>query len=216
LEIWCNPIELNLDKVDLEILNELTQNEAGKRELIVDALSTYIAEKNKIEQKEAKKRLEKMMANQVIEDFIPLVDPVKLWNYTYFVFVKADLSPPVIGAPIKYPKGWKDLMGAIIESINSEEILRESVLGAYALQGTEWDLMLTVVVNDRKTLMKICESLVRMNFVERIWSFAPVEGAGHIFRPVIVPSVAQFEEMFLKPLERGNAFVQETKKKTKL
>lgn len=213
MEIWYRPLELKLDEIDLNVINRLAESDREKDKLIVNALSKYVAKEIKISTEEAKSRIERMLNRLVIQGFVPVVDPSKLWNYLYFIFIKADLSPPVVGVPIKYPKGWKDLMQAVMNAIDTEEVLRDSIREAYALQGTEWDIMLSVAVNNREKLKKICELLVGMNFVERIWSFSPVEQAGHVFRPIVIPSIREFSDNFAKPLKRGVELVRTARKK---
>lgn len=203
MEIWFRALESDLDKVDLEILQRLTGGSPKLQEVLIDVASKEISKDLGLPTKAVKNRIAKIRKAKVFEKIIAQIDPMKIWNYLFFVFMKADLTPPLIGVPLEYPSSWTDLVDYIKEMRVKSDLARSMIRLAVPLQGTDWDILLLVSTNDRRDLLDLCNELVASKFVEKIWSFSPVEGGGYIFDLVGIPAKDEFEKRFEKPIRKG-------------
>ena len=147
-----------------------------------------------MDEKGVQEKVERMRKDGVIKKIAPIVDPLKVWNHIYFVFVKASLAPPIVGVEIQYPAGWGELCDMLYELIEKDALAKKIVRQMYALQGTEWDLLLMVTTDDMGDLRDLCEKITSSGFIEKVWSFEPVKGANHYFNPIGIPSVSDIKE----------------------
>jgi len=187
MTLWKKIIGERVDEVDLRILSLLI----GGRDLTEQEISN-IAKKLRVNKEEVKDRISILSKKGIILKMnSALVDPIKLWDEYLIVMIKANLSPPVVGVEINYPRGWTE----IIEKLKETErrlginIIRQ----AYALQGTEWDLLLIVTTQDMNEYQEFGENLIKQGWIEKIWSIRPFELKGKwTFDPVEVPSPMEY------------------------
>jgi DNA-binding Lrp family transcriptional regulator len=145
-------------------------------------------------EQDVKKEIEKLKEKGIIKKIAPIVDTLDVWNHLYFVLIKAGLTPPVVGVEMEYPTGWRRLSDMIMELLEKDELARSIVRHMYALQGTEWDLMLIVTVNDRDDMRRLCEAITARGYVDKIWSFEPIKGTRHYFDPIGIPPLSEIKE----------------------
>jgi DNA-binding Lrp family transcriptional regulator len=147
-----------------------------------------------INEEQVRNKIDTMRNSGVIKRIGPIVDPLHVWNHLYFVFIKSNLAPPIIGVNMEYPEGWKDLCDTILDLIVGDELARKIVRQMYALQGTEWDMLLEATTNDMGELRTLCEKISKCGFIEKVWSFEPIKGAHHYFEPIGIPSVEEIRQ----------------------
>jgi len=176
--------------IEASILHKLYMEKEAKT--IAEEISDEL--KIEITEEQVKSKISIMRKKGVIKRIAPIVDPLKVWNHLYFVLIKSNLAPPIIGVEMEYPTGWQDLCDTILTLIDGDELSKKIVRQMYALQGTEWDLLLKVTTNDMGELRILCEKITNCGFIEKIWSFEPIKGAHHYFEPIGVPSVAEIKE----------------------
>jgi DNA-binding Lrp family transcriptional regulator len=176
--------------VRIAILQELSEEK--NYEEIAENIRAKL--KIEIDGEGVREKVEEMREQGVIKGIAPIVDPLKIWNHMYFVFVKASLAPPIIGVDMEYPKGWRDLCEMTHALIEEDVLAKKIVRQMYALQGTEWDMLLKITTNDMGELRELCEKITSCGFIEKVWSFEPVKGAKHYFDPIGIPSVDDITE----------------------
>jgi DNA-binding Lrp family transcriptional regulator len=148
-----------------------------------------------IDEETIQNKIKEMRDSGVIKRIAPVLDPLKIWNHLYFVFIKSRLTPPLLGVDVQYPRSWKQLCDTILELIEVDKKLSKKIVRQmYGLQGTEWDIMLQVTTNDMGELRELCERIIDCGFIEKVWSFEPIKGAHHYFEPVGVPSVTEIKD----------------------
>ena len=203
MDLWFRILESGMDKTDIKIVEKLMQNQTALQRALIETASRELSKELNLDPREIKRRIEKLMKAEIFRNFAPIIDPMKIWNYVYFIFVKADLSPPLIGVPIEYPSSWSDLIERIKELRKKSDLARTMIRYAFPLQGTEWDILLLVTTNERENLLKLCNEIVGSKFVEKIWSFSPVEGAGYVYEPIVVPQEEEYERLFADYITKG-------------
>ncbi|MEM3555611.1 MAG: Lrp/AsnC family transcriptional regulator [Candidatus Micrarchaeia archaeon] len=194
--IWKKVIREKLDEVDLRILKLLL---AGRD--LTDREVSDIAKKLRINKDEVKDRISILSKKGVIlKTNSALIDPIKLWDEYLIVMVKANLSPPVIGVEINYPRGWTEIIEKLKET--ERELGINIIRQAYALQGTEWDLLLIITTQDLNEYQEFGETLIKQGWIEKIWSIRPFELKGKwFFDPVEVPSPMEYVKNVKLPLK---------------
>ncbi|MEM3555603.1 MAG: Lrp/AsnC family transcriptional regulator [Candidatus Micrarchaeia archaeon] len=172
-----------IDAIDLRIMNLLVkEREVSKTELM------ELSKKVGISLNELRRRIVSLKRRRIIiKTNSAIIDPVRLWDEYLIVFIKANLSPPVVGVEIEYPRGWTEIIERIIET--QKKLGVNIVRQAYSLQGTEWDLLLVVTTQDLDEYQRFGEELIKQGWVEKVWSMRPFELKGKwIFDPVSIPS----------------------------
>lgn len=190
-KVWRKALEQGLEKKDVELLNVISEEAEFSDEDI-----EKFAEKLDVSEKEVKKRIKNLEDKDILlKERISIVDPMKLWDGYYLVFIKVHLVPPIISEKVDFPTGWD--VGRYIERFREKEkdlgvtIVRQ----AYCLQGTEYDLGLIVSAPSQEDFARFSDKLCEEGWIEKIMSYIPVEfGDEWIFDPVEVPSVEMFEE----------------------
>ncbi len=190
-KIWRKAIEEELDEKDVELLNIL----AGERKFSQDEIKDF-AKKLKTTTKEVEKKLKALRDKKILlKDKISIIDQIKIWDGYYIVLVKVHLVPPIISPGIEFPTGWK--IERYIKKIkDTEKKMKINIVRhAYCLQGTEWDILLITSAKSQEELVKFLDLLAKQGWIEKVWSFIPVEFGGQwIFDPVAIPSVKDFKE----------------------
>lgn len=212
METWFRLLQNKMDIVDVQIMDALTNDDKDLEDAFIETIASRMSKRLNVSATEVKKRIRALVKAGIIRKIGAIIDPLKVWNYVYFVFVKADLSPPIIGLPLEYPSSWMDLVGYIRKLRKESDLARTAVRQAFPLQGTEWDLFLLVTTNERENLLKLCNQLVKSKFVEKIWSFSPVEGAGYIYEPITFPTKSDFERLFVDQIKKGVKLIEERTK----
>jgi len=194
MTLWKKIIEEKLDEIDLKILNLLITG----RELTDEEIKE-MAKKLGIYPNKLKDRIAILRGKRILlKTNSALVDPVKLWDVYLIVFIKAHLSPPVVGVEIDYPRGWTE----IIDRMNkAQKKLRiDIVRQAYTLQGTEWDLLLIITAQDLREYQEFAENLIKQGWVEKMWSFRPLElKSKWFFDPTKAPPATGYEKNVKRP-----------------
>ncbi|MCU0652928.1 MAG: hypothetical protein MUD10_01590 [Candidatus Pacebacteria bacterium] len=190
-KIWRKAIENELDSKDVEILNLL----AAEKKFTTEEIGE-LAKKTGLVPADVEKRLTALKDKKVLlKDRISVIDPMKIWDGYYVALIKTHLVPPIISEDIKFPTGWR--VESYLERLRRREketggaIIRQ----AYCLQGTEYDMMLIVSALSQTDLAEYLDGLTKEGWIERVWSFTPVElGDNWVFDPVAVPANRIFEE----------------------
>ena len=177
-ELSLVAIDHGIDDINAKILDYLLT------ETSIDDIASKLETSNE----DIENRITTMRKNGIIERFAPIINPLNLWNHQYFILIKAALAPPVVSLKMEYPSNWKELSDVIDDIIEKDELFKRTVRQMYSLQGTEWDLIIIVTVNDRGDLREICEKIADIGFVDKMWSFEPIKGTKSYFNPIGIPS----------------------------
>lgn len=184
-KVWEKAIEHGLDLKDVAILNFL----AKERKLSKDDIRE-ISKRTKLSEKEIRERIKKLKEKKILlKERVSIIDPIKIWDSYYVVFIKASITPPVLGVKTEFPTGWNidEYMKGLKEV--EKEMKRSLIRHAYVMQGTEWDLMLIVSATSQQEYVEFMHKLAKQGWIAKVWSMIPVEyGEKWIFDPVAVPS----------------------------
>lgn len=196
MTLWKKVIEEKVDDTDLRILNLLIIG----REL-ADGEIKELAKKLRMDPNKLKDRIAILREKGILlKTNSALVDPIKLWDEYLIVFIKAHLSPPVVGVEINYPRGWTEIIDRMEET--QKKLRIDIVRQAYTLQGTEWDLLLIITAQDLREYQEFAENLIKQGWVEKMWSFRPLELKGRwFFDPTKAPPVAGYEKNVKRPIK---------------
>jgi DNA-binding Lrp family transcriptional regulator len=194
MRIMKRIMEKNLDTKDLEILNTLTQNKFFDK--LKDRIVEELAKDCAISKKEVNQRINKMRQKLIIKGFSAIVDPVSIWDNLIFTFVKISLAPPLLEESLveKYPSTWVRLGEILEEFVEKDEIASKILREAYALIGTEWDLLIITSTNDLSEHREMFERLSKKGFISMARSMFPIEGAPYIYDPISVPSAEELKQ----------------------
>jgi len=194
--LWKKIIKEKIDEIDLKIMSLLISG----RDLSEQEING-IAKKLKIDPHEVRDRISILRKKGILlKTSSALIDPIKLWDEYLIVFIKANLSPPVVGVEIDYPRGWTEVVERLIETEKRMGI--SIVRQAYALQGTEWDLLLILTTQDLNEYQEFGENLIKQGWIEKIWSIRPFELKGKwVFDPVEVPSATEYVKNVKLPVK---------------
>ena len=191
MKVWKKAIEKELDQKDIELLNIL----AYERKFTGEEIEEF-SKKMKITKDEVLKRIKELEKKGIIlKEKISLVDPIRIWDNYYIVFIKCCIAPPIVGPEIKFPTGWR--VETYLERLKDMEkkMNMNLIRHAYCLQGTEWDIMLIITAHSQEEYVAFMDEIAKQGWMSKGWSFSPVELGNHwIFDPVAVPSVKDFEE----------------------
>ena len=198
-KIWRKAIEQELNEKDVELLNLLATERKFEEGEIKD-----FARKLKSSQQEVRKRIEVLKRKKILlKDKVSIIDPMKVWDGYYIVLIKSHLVPPIISEAIEFPTGWR------VENYLERLQKREKEMGikvirqAYCLQGTEWDILLTISALSQTDFAEFMDELTKEGWVEKVWSFIPVElGNNWIFDPIAVPPAKIFRERIKKIINK--------------
>lgn len=144
--------------------------------------------------------IKKMKQDGVFDSLIPNVNPVKIWNHYYFVFLKIGLIPPIMGPKNDYPKDWSEASRFLLEEIFEDEEnesmvkCKHHIRQLYGLQGIDWDFMLIATVNDRNDMKEIVQIFTDYGFIAKSWTFEAISGLKTYFDPVGFPKIKEFKE----------------------
>lgn len=186
LEILCGMLE---GKSYDEIANELRE----KGYTIADTKSKLMARLKCLEEKRV-----------VLRRSIPLIDITKVYNHIYITLVKLHLAatvpitpPPLEGimiqtvTPTPPPPAWSE---AISEMRKSTGLFEKHVRYAYALVGTEWDVILVVSVQSVEEYSRFIEEIQRKTgMIDKVWGMRVIESADYQFNPISLPDPKEIE-----------------------
>ena len=139
-KIWRKALEQGLDEKDARLLHALSLERK-----FTEADIQAISKQAKITVEETKTRLDKMRQKGIIlKDQVSIIDQIKIWDGYYFVLTKAAIVPPIVGMETKFPTGWR--VEDYLEGLKKveEDMKLNLIRHAYTLQGTKWDILLTV------------------------------------------------------------------------
>ena len=129
------------------LLEELTKEEYEILSLLSEGKSvTEIAKELGKGEKEIDRVINDLKSEKrkVIIGDGPIINPLKVWNDLFFIFLKAEFAPPVVPMAEEYPQTWGDLIKIIEEQIKDDAFLQKRVFQVFCLQGIEWDILMTV------------------------------------------------------------------------
>jgi DNA-binding Lrp family transcriptional regulator len=183
-KVWRKALELGLDEKDARLLYALSR----ERKFGDDDIRA-IAKDSGLIFSEVKERLEKLRAKKILlKDQVSILDQIRIWDGYYIALIKAAIKPPVIGMETKFPSGWalEDYLEGLqkVEKKLGLNLIRH----AYALQGTEWDILLMASATSQAEFAEFLSQVARQGWVTKTWSFIPIEyGEKWIFDPVASP-----------------------------
>ena len=196
-KIWERAIELNLDEKDVRLLNAIVKDAGFSKEEI-----NLLAKKVGTTANDIKKRLYNLKDKKIIlKERISSLDPVRLWDLYLISLVKSKIAPPIIGRGIEYPVGWVDIIRNIKKA--QKDLNLSIVRQAFALYGTEWDIMIIFSVNDLNDHQRFMEYLAKQGWIDKVQSLQPAKlNEEWIFDPIASPFLEEFREGVEKPLKK--------------
>jgi len=187
-------IENDIDLVDVDILNRLTDPKFFKR--FEKQIARDIAMACNLSADEAKRRIENLKKKKVIDGYGALVDRLKVWDNMIFTFTKIALAPPLIevGLAEQYPSTWVAIGEVLRQFIAEDDIAKKILREAYTLIGSEWDLLIITVTNDLGEHREMFERLSKRGYISGATSMFPIQGAPYIYRPSSVPLLKEVKQ----------------------
>jgi len=186
-------LENKISILDLKILDAMIRgNRPGE-----------VAQKTGSTEKTVRNHIRALESSGVIlrgRENVPLVDILKVWNHVFVTHIKLHLPSaiPVAGraespfvTPTPAPPAWFDAIKKIQEIPKFKKIVRY----AFAMFGTEYDLMLIITSQSFDEYADFSNELQkRTGLIEKVWGTRVVEMATYHYDPISVPEPKEEEE----------------------
>jgi DNA-binding Lrp family transcriptional regulator len=186
-------LKSKISSLDLKILNEMVK---GKR-------LGEVAQETGITEKTVRNHIQALEDKGVIvrgRENIPLIDIFKVWNHVFVTNIKLHLPSaiPVAGraespfaTPTPAPPAWFDA----IKKLKEIPLFNKLVRYAFAMFGTEYDLMLIITSQSFDEYADFSNELQkRTGLIEKVWGTRVIEVATYHYDPISVPDPKEEEE----------------------
>ena len=186
-ELKRNQWRNRIDPVDLFVLEKLSQGEDPSSKAVLGELNDRFG--ISLTRRDIEARIERLQTEEVVlRRKTVLVDPTKLYDYVFLIFIKLHLPSMVSRATTTWDTATQTIL-EINERYNSPVKILFTILG-----WGEYDLAGIVYVDDQDEYYRFQKELTQQGFIEKYDTKTVHQGVRFYFEPVSIPDVEQSRE----------------------